>query len=179
MKFIKRLILFLIIAGVGIAFYMSNDSRKSPQSDAYIKTDTLYVKVFYCRPYAKNRVIFGSEDANPLQAYGKYWRLGANESTRITVSRSVIFGDELLPAGEYSMYAIPGAEEFKIVLNSEVGKWGYFEPEKSNDILSIHVPVEKSKSYKEQFTIEFTQIPGGALMEFSWTDIEFSVPIHY
>ncbi|MEJ0056894.1 MAG: DUF2911 domain-containing protein [Bacteroidota bacterium] len=57
-------------------------SKKSP-----IKTETysdqgLDIKVVYCQPYKKGRVIFGEERDGALQPYGKYWRLGANAATQ-------------------------------------------------------------------------------------------------
>jgi hypothetical protein len=177
--FLKIVVVLALILGVAFLWFRSSNLKKSPPDTAYIKTDSLYVKVFYCRPYAKNRVIFGDASQNPLLPYGQYWRLGANEATKIVVNRDVVFGDDLLPKGEYILYAYPGSEEFEIVVNSEVGRWGYFDADKTKDLFSTYARANKSDKFFEQFTIEFTQMPDGALMEFMWTDLKWTIPIQY
>jgi hypothetical protein len=65
----------------------------SPSETKSISHQGLDVKVVYCRPYKKERLIFGEEKDKALVPYGKYWRLGANEATEITFSKDVTFGD--------------------------------------------------------------------------------------
>ena len=90
----------------------------SPLATASYNQDGLMIDVSYSQPSKKGRLIFGNEEDGPIQAYGKYWRLGANAATEITFNKAVTFGGMPVDAGTYRMYAIPGADAFKVVLNS-------------------------------------------------------------
>src|SRR5689334_13928639 len=81
-------------------------SKKSPKATAEFSQGGLDVKVAYCRPFKKNRVIFGEKSAGALVPNGEYWRLGANAATEITFAKNVLFGGKPVNAGSYRMYAV-------------------------------------------------------------------------
>ena len=55
-------------------------------------------------------------------------------ATEITFNKDVTFNGNSVKAGSYRVYAVPGADAFEIGLNSELGKWGYDEPDYSKDL---------------------------------------------
>jgi hypothetical protein len=73
------------------------------------------VEVDYSRPNKNGRVIFGG-----LVPFDKPWRTGANQPTKIKTSAPVKFGDREVPAGEYVLYTIPGANEWTLVLSKNL-----------------------------------------------------------
>jgi len=73
------------------------------------------VEVDYSRPNKNGRVIFGA-----LVPFDKPWRTGANQPTKIKTSAPVKFGDKEVPAGEYVLYTIPGANEWTLVLSKNL-----------------------------------------------------------
>jgi hypothetical protein len=73
------------------------------------------IEVDYSRPNKNDRVIFGI-----LVPFDKPWRTGANQATRIKMSGPVKFGDKEVPAGEYALYTIPGANQWTVVLSKNV-----------------------------------------------------------
>jgi hypothetical protein len=125
----------------------------------------------------RGRLIFGPEEQKALQPFGKYWRLGANEATQITFNRDILFNGSPVKAGAYRMYAIPGADSFEIVLNTETGKSGSTPPDTANDVLRISVPTQKTTAPVEQFTISLTADDRGIAMIFEWSDVQFVVPV--
>ena len=70
------------------------------------------IEVDYSRPNKNGRVIFGN-----LVPFDKPWRTGANQPTKIKTSAPVKFGDKEVPAGEYVLYTIPGADQWTLVLS--------------------------------------------------------------
>lgn len=175
-----------ILIGVGILviilvagfLYLNNRNRTlSPPGSTELTNGDLTVSISYSRPSAKGRMIFGTKEEGALQPYGTYWRLGANESTEITLNRDVKFHNQSLKAGTYRMYAIPGKENFSIVLNSELGKWGAFKPNTALDILRTAVPVQKPDASVEQYTIRQEAIENGMNIIFEWAETKFVVPI--
>src|SRR4051812_18685356 len=99
-------VILLLIAAM---FYLNNRNRTlSPPGSETLTSGGLTVSVTYSRPSVRGRLIFGPEEQKALQPYGKYWRLGANESTEITFNRDITFNGEPVKAGTYRMYAVPG-----------------------------------------------------------------------
>ena len=144
---------------------------------AVLKSDSLNIEVSYCRPFKKDRLIFGPKGSEALEYFGEYWRTGANAATEITFSENVIFKSEPVNAGTYVIYTIPEEKEWTIVLNSELGRWGAFEADTALDLHKIKVPALKNTSVVEQFTIDFDQSGENALLQLMWDETQVNVPI--
>lgn len=169
------IVLLLVIAFEG--YQIATTKSHSPSDTKEFSFNGVDMKVVYCRPYKKGRLIFGEEKDGALLPNGKYWRLGANEATEITFSKNITFGGQPVNAGSYRMYAIPNATTWKVVLNSELGKWGAFEPDHGLDVLSVDVPVQDNSPETEQFTINFTSDSTTAYIDFIWDKTKVSVPV--
>ena len=166
---------FLLIVGF---LYLNYRNRSlSPPGVAKYEQNNLSMEISYSRPSVKGRQIFGTKEEGALLPYGVYWRLGANEATEITISRDVLFNGNELDAGTYKMYAVPGPETFEISLNSELGNWGYSEPDYDKDILKTTVPVETGASPVEQFTIRFEESGPKVLVVCEWSDVKVKIPV--
>ncbi|GAK89641.1 hypothetical protein JCM19297_1469 [Nonlabens ulvanivorans] len=76
-------------------------------------------RVIYSRPAKRDRTIFGE-----LVKYGEVWRTGANEATEIDFFYDVTINGNLVKAGAYSIYTIPGEDEWTFILNSQTNQWG-------------------------------------------------------
>ncbi len=176
-----------ILIGVGVLVlvlgslyaYMSNRNRVlSPPGEEVYVGNSLKIEVKYSRPSVKGRLIFGEESAGALQPYNVYWRLGANEATSITIDKDVLMNGNPLPAGTYSVYAFPGEEEFKIGINPEWDRWGYMEPDYSQDIFTFHVPINKLETPVEQFTTRIEAAgENSANLYFEFSDVQIPITI--
>jgi hypothetical protein len=148
----------------------------SPPTTENYSDQGLDIMVSYSQPSKKGRVIFAAgEDA--LQPYGEYWRLGANKATEVTFNKNVTFAGEAVAAGTYRMYAVPGADEFKVVLNSEVDIFfGAAEPNYELDILTVTIPVQE---IAEVETLKFNFSTSGSVinMDFTWDKTMVRIPI--
>lgn len=168
------LIVFLIAALI----YLNNRNRTlSPPGSTELANGNLVISVQYSRPFVRNRIIFGSKEQGALQPYDEYWRLGANESTEITFNRNVSFNGKAVSVGTYRIYAIPGAESFELILNSELGVWGAFEPDVEMDIVKTKIPVERVSPPIEQFTISMLAVGDTTTVNFEWEKVRLSVPV--
>lgn len=141
--------------------------RKSPHDTVSTKDIT----VTYGRPFKKGRVVFGI-----LEKYGKVWRLGADEATTISFAKDTRFGGQLIPAGTYTMFAIPEEKEWTLILNSVLGQWGAFSYEKNKDqnVARFNVPTHNLDTPIEQLTIRFEE---DDLMVIEWDVVRVMVPI--
>lgn len=177
-KKILIVVAVLIVFLVAALIYLNNRNRTlSPPGSAELTNGDLKVSVQYSRPSVRNRIVFGSKEQGALQPYGEYWRLGANEATEITFSRNVSFNGMAVNKGIYRIYAIPGEVSFELILNSELGVWGVFEPDPEKDILKTKVPVEKISPPIEQFTISMLAAGDTTNINFEWEKVRLSVPV--
>jgi hypothetical protein len=169
----------VVIVAVGglIAFRVLTSFSASPLKTTVHNYNGLDLKVVYCRPSKRGRLIFGDSVAGALVPFGKYWRLGANDATEITFSKDVIIGDKPLKAGSYRLYAVPGERSWQITFNTELGKWGYNPPNHDLDVLTTVVSSEKVSSETELLTLSFTNNSNGVSMNLDWDKTHLSLPI--
>ena len=150
----KILYTLLIILAVFITYaaYVINNPVSPLETVSSNDSD---VSITYSRPFKNDRLIFGNASDEALVLYDNYWRTGANRHTYIENNRDLsIDGNTLFP-GKYSIYTIPGENEWEVFFNSNVKYFGVSRPNESDDILSVKVPVVKLLNEIEQFTIEF------------------------
>ena len=131
------------------------------------------ITVVYSRPSVKGRTIFGG-----IVPYGQVWRAGANQATKISFSTPVKLEGQEIPAGNYSLFAIPGEEAWTIIINKNTNQWGAFQYHTNDDLIRFPVtPVSLRDASVETFAIEFNRIRDeSALLELVWD--KTVVPIH-
>jgi hypothetical protein len=177
----KKILIGIVVVIVALAaafLYLNYRNRTlSPPGSVSLTEGDLSLSITYSRPSVRGRLVFGTQEQKALQPYGEYWRLGANEATEITISKDAAFNGEPVKAGTYRIYAIPGPETFDIILNSELGEWGAFEPDPAKDVLKTKVPVEKGRAPVEQYTIRMEPASNGIDVIFEWSDVQFTVPV--
>ena len=86
--------------------------KASPAATVTQEVGFAKITVDYSRPATRGRVIFGD-----LVPYGRIWRVGANESTKISVDAQVAILGNKLPVGTYALYAFPEEGEWEIVFH--------------------------------------------------------------
>src|SRR5665647_2055836 len=149
--------------------------RKSAHDSASVALEGGTVKVCYGRPHVNGREIMGK-----LVPYGEPWRLGADEATAIHVPfRASIAGVNVEP-GWYSLYVIPSAKEWQVVVNSDAKRWGVDIDAKvrAKDVGTGTVPAERLARPAEILTISLTKdSPSKATMDIAWADTHVRVPV--
>ncbi len=137
-------------------------------------------RVIYSRPQKKGRIIFADSGSaqNPIQQYGKEWRLGANEATEIEFFRPVTINGKKIPAGSYIMYCIPNSSTWKIIFNENLYSWG-LHMDKTKDMAEIELPVIKNDVEIEYFTMLFQNSTYGCNLVMAWGDMKVVLPVNF
>ena len=107
--------------------------------------------------------VFKLTDEVPIAAVIERVKLGTPAGIALTLGEKALLARRLVEAGT------------TFVLVS--GKWGYFEPNYSLDILKTKVPVERNASPVEQYTISTVEADGGINVVFEWSDVRFVVQV--
>ncbi len=136
-------------------------------------TEPLVMRVIYSRPQLNGRKVFGE-----LQEFGKVWRLGANEATEIEFFRDVRINGKKIKKGRYTLYTIPYADKWTLIVNNETDIWGSFKYDQAKDVLRVDLPVTRSEN-TEAMTIVFDKTTKGADMDMFWENVKVSLPVEF
>lgn len=141
--------------------------KASPAATATGKIGDANITVNYSSPAVKGRKIWGE-----LVPYNKIWRAGANEATTFTTEKDIMVEGKPLPAGKYSLFALPGETEWKIIFNGQTGQWGT-RYDASKDVLTVPVKPETSATLNERLAYEVTD--NGIVLK--WENLQVPVRI--
>jgi hypothetical protein len=130
------------------------------------------VEISYSSPRMKGRKIFGA-----LIPYGQVWRAGANESTTFVTGTDLNVGGTTVPAGSYTIFAVPNADKWQLVISKKTGEWGTAYPGPSNDLARIDMKVSQLSAPMENFTIAFDHAGSGCTLSMSWENTKASVDV--
>lgn len=164
---------FLLTSEVMLAQERGGGVRPSPNAANSQNIGATVVSVTYGRPALKGRTYFA--DASQLAPLGRVWRTGANESTTITFSTDVMFGDQEVTAGTYSLYTIPGEDEWTVIINSKLS-WGT-QYDQAMDVARTTAVVGEGSNL-EFFEIYFdTLSTEKAHLNLHWGTTKVAIPI--
>tara|TARA_R110000737_G_scaffold218808_1_gene235054 strand:+ start:38 stop:919 length:882 start_codon:yes stop_codon:yes gene_type:complete len=141
------------------------------------------ITVEYSRPSAKGRLLFGEQvnGKSALVPYDRIWRVGANESTKITFLSDVLIDGQDLQKGSYALYAFPEQDEWQVVFHNNTTHWGdgRLDYNFQDDALRIKVIPLKTLEFQENFLISFDEITHDEInMIWKWGNTKVSIPIH-
>lgn len=151
----KYTIMFYV--GLLLLTFISNDvhaqedksKRPSPPAVAKGTIGGADVAIYYSTPAIKGRLVWGA-----LVPYGKLWRTGANEATVFETSQEIKISGQVVPAGKYALFSIPGEREWTFILNSNWNQWGAFKYDKALDVLRFTALPQKSSEFNERLKFE-------------------------
>jgi hypothetical protein len=161
-----------LMAALGSA-QMDKASRPSPAAKANCAlADGKSITVDYSSPRAKGRKIYGG-----LVPYGEVWRAGANEATTFVSTTDLMVGGTHVPAGNYTIFAIPNKDKWTLVVSKKTGEWGTPYPGASEDLARIDMKASALPSAIENFTIAFDKTATGCTLRMDWETTRASVDI--
>jgi len=155
------------------AFAQMGGSRPSPAASARcdlgggktITTD-------YSSPRMRGRKIYGE-----LVPLGKVWRTGANEATTFVTSTDAVVGGKTVSAGSYTIFTVPNADKWTLIINKKTGEWGIPYKYESDELARIDMKVSKLPAPVENFTIAYDKSAGGCTLRLDWETTRASVDI--
>jgi hypothetical protein len=151
--------------------------RKSPLDSLTFTVAKQPVKLCYGRPSSRGRTMLGGA-AVP---YGKLWRTGANEPTIFFTPVALTVAGIEVPPGTYSLYTVPSASEWEIIVNRSTKQWGEesnYTPEvRAQEVGRAKVKSEAVKQPIETFTIRSENAGNGATLVMEWEKTQVRIPV--
>ncbi|MFL5403343.1 MAG: DUF2911 domain-containing protein [Gemmatimonadales bacterium] len=152
------------------------EGRKSPLDSLSFKVANQPVKVCYGRPSSRGRVMVGGKDV----PYGKLWRTGANEPTIFFTTIPLTVAGIAVTPGVYSLYTVPGRNEWEIIVNRSISQWGredqYTDQVKAQELGRAKVKSESVSAPIETFTIRAEPDGNNARLVLEWEKTRVKIP---
>ena len=142
------------------------DVPKSQRASLDQHVANTVITVTYSRPVARGRELFGA-----LVPYDKPWTPGADRATWIKVTRDVTVNGASLPAGSYSLWAIPRASAWTMIFHKD---WNRFHlPYPGDEGVTLRVDDIKAErgQHMEALAWYFPVVEGkDAVLRLHWGD---------
>jgi len=130
------------------------------------------IKTNYSSPSMKGRKIYGD-----LVPFGEVWRTGANEATTFVASSDVVVGGKTVTAGSYTIFTVPTADKWTLIINKKTGEWGIPYKYESDELARVDMTVSKLPAPVENFTIAYDKSASGCTLRLDWETTRASVNI--
>jgi hypothetical protein len=165
-------------AGCPYRATMALDRRPSPLDSVTFQVSGHAVKICYGRPSLRGRAMIGGE-AVP---FGRVWRTGANETTKLITAVPLSVGGVEVPAGMFGLFTVPGEQEWEVIVNRSHEQWGrennYTDDVRRQELGRARATVERLTEPIETFTIRAEpQADGGAHLVLEWERTRVRVPV--
>ena len=171
----QKQIVFLTSLLLAFTVLASCQDKKpaSPSAQAQCKfSDGKTINIAYSSPRAKGRKIFGG-----LVPYGEVWRTGANDATTFVTDADVNVGGKDVPAGSYTIFTLPNADKWTLIVNKKTGEWGIPYKYEADELARVDMKVSSTPSPVENFTIALTPMGGSCTLAISWENTQASIGI--
>jgi hypothetical protein len=130
------------------------------------------IDVSYNSPSMRGRKIMDG-----LVPYGKVWRTGANPATTLVTATDIHIGSLAVPAGTYTLYTLPGQQDWLLIVNKQIGQWGT-EYHQDQDLGRVPTQAVAMTSPQETMSITFENTTGSSTqLHIRWENTDRYVPI--
>jgi hypothetical protein len=129
------------------------------------------ITIDYYAPSMHGRKVMGG-----LVPFGEVWCTGANWATKITTEASLQMGNLKLPAGSYSIWTIPNAHEWTLIINKQTGQF-HKDYDSSTDFGRTTMNLKSLPARVETFKINLRDDGGKqGTLALDWETTEASIP---
>jgi hypothetical protein len=169
---VRHVMFCALVTLAASAVLHAQGGKPSPPAKAQVELKGKQVSIDYSRPKMRGRKIMGG-----LVPYGAVWRTGANDATSLKTAVDLEIGGAKVPAGSYTLYTLPSASSWKLIINKQTGQWGT-EYDASQDLARVDLAKSALPNPLEDFTIEFEKTAADSTtLVLEWETTKLSVPV--
>jgi hypothetical protein len=137
----------------------------SPRESVEATVHGARIAIAYGRPALRARPL------GMLAPEGAVWRTGANEETTLTTDRPLAFDGITVPPGTYSLFTIPAAAGWTLIINRQTGQGGLAH-DPAHDLGRVRMSTRHDAAATERFTIEIRPTGDGGALVLRWGGTE-------
>jgi hypothetical protein len=137
----------------GMDMPQQGEKPLSPPATATVSLLGQNLTIKYSAPSLRGRHLGGSG----LVPWNQIWRTGANPATTLITPIPLHIGSLLVPAGTYTVYTLPTAGKWMLIINRQTGQWGT-EYHMEQDLGRVEMKAKTLPSPQEVMSISFDDI---------------------
>jgi hypothetical protein len=156
--------------------WVTEDGRTRYQGGKWVVID-------YGRPILRGREdVFGSgeEYGKKVEAGAPVWRVGANQTTRLSTEAPLVIGGQRIEPGDYSLFVDLAEGAWTLIVSTQARQeqfdrenkgaiWGAYGYDPQYDVVRAPMTVSTSEHSLDQFTIVFVDVTGaGGKIAMGW-----------
>lgn len=144
----------------------------SPHTSTMAVIDGAHIHIDYSSPSVRERVVFGG-----LVGYNTVWKAGAHKATWIETDKALLIDEEILPAGKYGFFVIPGKESWIVMFNSRWDQHGKDEYDDAENVVEIEVIPSEPEEMQESLIYEIDDTgKNQGIIRLVWEKVKLEVP---
>jgi Protein of unknown function (DUF2911) len=153
------------------AQFFGRSRYTSPPANVSSTIGGKQITVDYYAPSMHGRKVMGG-----LVPFGEVWCTGANWATKITTQGTLEMGGLKLPPGSYSIWTIPTAREWTLIINKQTGQF-HLNYDESRDFGRTKMNLKALDAPVETFRIDLRSDGGNrGTLALVWERTEASIP---
>ena len=143
----------------------------SPRMTTSVTIEGKKITVGYGAPSMRGRKVMGA-----LVPYGEVWCAGANDATSLDTDADLEINGMKVPKGSYTLWTLPTANEWKLIVNKETGQW-HTQYRERYDLGRVRMDLKNLPAPVERFKILLNAAGGNkGTLALQWENTEASVP---
>jgi hypothetical protein len=176
----KKVLLFggagIVVVLIGVFAWTSygqfgRSQYTSPPANVAATIAGKKITIEYYAPSMHGRKIMGN-----LVRFGEVWCTGANWATKLTTEANLQIGGLKLPAGSYSIWTLPAANQWTLIINKQTGQF-HKDYNSSTDFGRTKMNLKTLPSPVETFKIDLRSDGGNqGTLALDWETTEASIP---
>jgi YHS domain-containing protein len=157
---------------VNAGLVVKDTMKKSVQRVIENTVEGTTVRIQYYSPGVRGRQIWGG-----LIPYDQVWSAGAHSATHIYFSTDIKVAQTKMPAGDYAFFAIPGKEEWTLLLNKNYQQHLADDYNDSLDMVRVQVkPVILEDTVQRLTYLVKPNGEGTASIQLYWEKLLLTMP---
>lgn len=141
----------------------------SPPAKTETSIDGNRIAIQYSAPSMRGRKIMGG-----LVPFDKVWRTGANAATTLVTETDLRIGDLQVPRGTYTLYTVPTAKAWTLIINRQTGQWGT-QYDATQDLGRVPMTMTSIPEPLETFAISLDSAGKQGMLRMRWENTEATV----
>jgi Protein of unknown function (DUF2911) len=167
----RKLMRLAVILLVCATVFAQRSRYTSPSAKSSVTIAGREITVDYYAPSMHGRKIMGE-----LVPFGQVWCTGANIATGLTTPADLQVGTLRLPKGTYSIWTLPTAKEWTLIINKESGQF-HLDYNSSLDFGRTRMNVRELADPVETFRVDLRSNGGNkGTLALVWEKTEASIP---
>ncbi len=166
----------VLVLGIAASTALARAQHRTPDklspaaSASCTFPDGKTINTSYSSPRLRGRKMIGG--VNP---YGQPWRAGAQEATTFVTTANLEVDGKSVPAGNYTLFAIPDPAKWSLIISKKTGEWGIPYPGEQYELGRYDMKLSALPSSVEDFTISYAPNGSACTMHMDWATTRASV----